>query len=58
MVQVLANQSGAMTLADIQARFKTRSALKKSLPGILETLEALGRARREGGGKGEGWRGA
>ena len=42
---------------DIQARFKTRSTLKKSLPGILETLEALGLTRREGKDKGEGWRG-
>ena len=53
VAQVLASQSGAMTLTDIEARFKSRGAWKKSLPRILETLEALGRARREG----DGWRG-
>ena len=53
VAQVLASQSGAMTVANIEARFKSRGAWKKSLPRILETLEALGRARREG----DGWRG-
>ena len=57
VVQVLASQPHALTLDDIQARFKSRGAWKKSLPRILETLEALGRARRDGEGKGEGWRG-
>ena len=37
----------------IVARFKGSGPWKKSLPRILETLEALGRARREG----DGWRG-
>jgi len=45
---VLAGQSGALTIADIETRFKGRGPWKKSLPRILETLEALGRARREG----------
>ena len=53
VAQVLASQPGAMTVADIEAHFKSRGAWKKSLPRILETLEALGRARREG----DGWRG-
>ncbi|MDD5324610.1 MAG: class I SAM-dependent DNA methyltransferase [Polaromonas sp.] len=53
VAQVLASHASALTLADIEARFKARGAWKKSLPRILETLEALGRARREG----EGWRG-
>ena len=53
LAQVLATQPGAMTLSDIEARFKSRGAWKKGLPRILETLEALGRARREG----DGWRG-
>ena len=53
VVQVLASQPVAMTLTDIEAHFKSRGAWKKSLPRILETLEALGRARREG----DGWRG-
>jgi hypothetical protein len=52
VVQVLASQAAAVTLAEIEANFKSRGAWKKSLPRILETLEALGRARREG----DGWR--
>ena len=52
LAQVLASHAGALTLADIEDRFKGRGAWKKSVPRILETLEALGRARREG----EGWR--
>ena len=53
VVQVLASQPAAMTLTAIEAHFKSRGAWKKSLPRILETLEALGRARREG----DAWRG-
>ncbi|HYW58807.1 MAG TPA: DNA methyltransferase [Polaromonas sp.] len=53
LAQVLAGQPGALSIADIEARFKGRGPWKRSLPRILETLEALGRARREG----EGWRG-
>ena len=48
VVQVLASQPVAMTLTNIEAHFKSRGAWKKSLPRILETLEALGRARRDG----------
>ena len=47
MAQVLTSQSGALTVPDIEARFKGRGPWKKSLPRILETLEALGRAWRE-----------
>lgn len=39
--------------AAIAAHFKGRGPWKKSLPRILDTLEALGRARREAAG----WRG-
>lgn len=53
LAQVLASQPGALTVANIEARFKGRGPWKKGLPRILETLEALGRARREG----DGWRG-
>ncbi len=49
---VLAGGTIALTLADIESRFKGRGPWKRSLPRILETLEALGRARREG----EAWR--
>jgi hypothetical protein len=50
---VLAGAPAALSLEAIEARFKSRGAWKKSLPRILDTLEALGRARREG----DGWRG-
>ncbi|MDO9360116.1 MAG: class I SAM-dependent DNA methyltransferase [Polaromonas sp.] len=56
LAQVLSGQSGALTVAEIEAHFKGRGPWKKSLPRILETLEALGRARREGNGDKEGWR--
>ena len=49
---VLASGTTALTLAEIELRFKGRGPWKRSLPRILETLEALGRARREG----ESWR--
>jgi hypothetical protein len=49
---VLAATGAAMPLEAIEARFKGRGPWKKSLPRILETLEALGRARREG----DAWR--
>ncbi len=54
---LLTGHASALTLADIEARFKGRGAWKKSLPRILETLEALGRARREVTETGSGWRG-
>ncbi len=47
---VLASSSGALPQTAIEARFKGRGPWKKSLPRILDTLEALGRARREGAG--------
>ena len=47
-----ASAVGALSQADIEARFKGRGPWKKGLPRILETLEALGRARREG----DNWR--
>ncbi|MCM2340803.1 MAG: hypothetical protein NDI87_06560, partial [Rhodoferax sp.] len=50
---VLAGAPAALSLEAIEARFKSRGAWKKSLPRILDTLEALGRARREA----DGWRG-
>ena len=43
----------ALPLPTIEARFKGRGPWKRSLPRILEILEALGRARLEGdGGRG------
>ncbi|MDO8776824.1 MAG: hypothetical protein Q7K57_50565 [Burkholderiaceae bacterium] len=52
MAQVLASAAAALPLSALEARFKGKGPWKKGLPSILETLEALGRARREG----EGWR--
>ena len=48
VAQVLAGHAGALPVAEIETRFKGRGPWKRSLPRILETLEALGRARREG----------
>ena len=56
LTQVLTSHSGALTVPDIEARLKGRGPWKKSLPRILETLEALGRARREETGGTEIWR--
>ena len=53
LAQVLSSHSGVLTLPEIEARFKSRGAWKKSLPRILDTLEALGRAQRVS----DGWRG-
>ncbi len=54
IAQLLASASAALSLGDIEASFKGKGPWKKGLPRILETLEALGRARREENG---GWRG-
>ncbi len=38
----------ALRVAVIEASIKGKGGWKKGLPGILETMEALGRPRREG----------
>ena len=53
VAQLLAASPAPLPLSAIEAGFKGKGPWKKGLPRILETLEALGRARREG----EGWRG-
>ncbi len=53
LATVLAAHAGVQTLPEIEARFKGRGPWKRSLPRILDTLEALGRASRVG----TGWRG-
>ena len=53
VAQLLASATTAITLVHIEAHFKGKGPWKKGLPRILETLEALGRARHEG----DGWRG-
>ena len=59
MAQLLTSANTALSMEEIAAQFKGKGAWKKGLPRILETLEALGRARREGGDglADEGWRG-
>jgi hypothetical protein len=53
VAQVLQASPAPLALGAIEAAFKGKGPWKKGLPRILETLEALGRARQEGGG----WRG-
>lgn len=53
VADLLAASAQPLDLEALAPRFKGRGPWKKSLPRILETLEALGRARREG----QGWRG-
>jgi len=61
VAEVLASAAGTpLPLAALEARFKGRGPWKKSLPRILDTLEALGRAQRVRPGHGaaeEAWRG-
>jgi hypothetical protein len=53
VAQLLAASPTPLPLPAIEAGFKGKGPWKKGLPRILDTLEALGRARREGAG----WRG-
>jgi hypothetical protein len=53
VADLLAASAQPLDLEALTSRFKGRGPWKKSLPRILDTLEALGRARREG----QGWRG-
>ncbi len=46
--QVLTAAASALTLPQLEAQFKGRGPWKNSLPRILETLEALGKAQRDG----------
>ncbi len=57
VAQVLSQASGPLTLAAIEARFKGRGGWKKSLPILLQTLEALGRAQQCVIDKQLAWRG-
>ena len=54
VADVLASAQSALTLADLEARFTARGRWRDRLPTILDTLEALGRARRDGAA----WRGS
>ena len=53
VAQLLGASPAPLPLPAIEASFKGKGPWKKGLPRILDTLEALGRARQEGGG----WRG-
>ena len=48
VADVLAGAGGPVAVSGLEASFKGRGPWKKSLPRILDTLEALGRARRVG----------
>jgi hypothetical protein len=54
VAEALAAAPGALSEAALAERFNGRGPWKKRLPQILQTLEALGRARAESAG----WRGA
>ncbi|MCF8209907.1 MAG: hypothetical protein K9K38_10965 [Rhodoferax sp.] len=45
VAQVLSGSTTALTLEQIEARFKGKGGWKKGLPTLLATLEALGRAQ-------------
>lgn len=53
VAQLLAASPAPLPLSAIEASFKGKGPWKKGLPRLLDTLEALGRARQAGGG----WRG-
>lgn len=53
VAQLLGASPVPLSLAAIEAGFKGKGPWKKGLPRILDTLEALGRARHDGAG----WRG-
>jgi hypothetical protein len=54
VAQLLSASPAPLPLATIEASFKGKGPWKKGLPRILDTLEAVGRARRDGAG----WRGS
>jgi hypothetical protein len=54
--QVLTTATSPLALSDIEAHFKGRGPWKNSLPRILATLEALGKAQSDGTGAALSWR--
>ena len=46
VAEVLASSGRPLSLPDLEARFNARGRWRERLPTILDTLEALGRARR------------
>ena len=57
MADLLAASPAPLPLAAIEARFKGRGPWKKSLPTLLQTLEALGRAQAVATDGEVAWRG-
>ena len=57
VADALAASPTPLTLSAIEARFKGRGPWKKSLPTLLQTLEALGRAQAVATGGEVAWRG-
>jgi hypothetical protein len=53
VAEVLAAAPGALSLADLEARFRARGRWRERLPVIVDTLAALGRARAQPDGR---WR--
>ena len=58
VADTLAATPGALTESALADRFTGRGPWKKRLPQILQTLEALGRARADGQAGGMAWRSA
>ena len=58
VADTLAATPGALTESALADRFTGRGPWKKRLPQILQTLEALGRARSEPQAGGAAWRSA
>lgn len=48
VARVLADAAAPLAEADLAARFTGKGPWKKRLPQIVDTLEALGRVRRQG----------
>jgi hypothetical protein len=46
VAEVLSGSPRALSLADLETRFAARGRWRERLPTVLDTLEALGRARR------------
>ena len=58
VADTLAATPGALTETALADRFAGRGPWKRRLPQILQTLEALGRARADGQAGGMAWRSA
>ena len=55
MADVLTRSPAPLMLDELAAHFKGRGPWKKSLPTLLYTLEALGRAHAKGEGEARRW---